>query len=401
VSPRSAVETTDTPGCSIALRRVDGPEARELFFHCRPSVASTDAGAQAEAIHRAIAGVLEAEGGIAGSFACETLFLRSAADLASVRAARDRAIAVCHESFGRFAITEIEQPPLDPRAQLEVSVHAVLPLPGAPPLRVDAFPARSACGCAECARSRGLRVQVGDDARLHASAVHGAGEGAHDQALDMFRVAEELLAQAGMEFRDVLRTWIRLRDIDRDYADLNRARRAFFAARGIDPAPASTGIGGAPMSGQHDLVLDFYAVRRTRPPARPARTMMHTPTLNEASCYGSDFARGIAVVETNKIALHVSGTASIDEAGRTVHPASFEAQVDRMLLNVASLLEGQGASFRDVVSAITYVRDPADGERLRRKLREAGFDGFPNALVVAPICRPDLLCETEVLAVRP
>ena len=65
----------------------------------------------------------------------------------------------------------------------------------------------------------------------------------------MFGLAEDLLRQAGMEFRDVVRTWIHLRDIDRDYADLNRARREFFAARGIDPVPASTGIGGGPVSG--------------------------------------------------------------------------------------------------------------------------------------------------------
>ena len=107
------------------------------------------------------------------------------------------------------------------------------------------------------------------------------------------------------------------------------------------------------------------------------------------------------MVETNKVALHVSGTASIDEAGRTAHPGDFEAQADRMLVNVAALLEGQGATFGDVVSAITYLRRPADAERLREKLREAGFEGFPNALVAAPICRPDLLCETEALAVLP
>jgi len=160
--------------------------------------------------------------------------------------------------------------------------------------------------------------------------------------------------------------------------------------------------GQAPVAEGHDLCLELYAVRGARPPFRRAvRTVMSARTLNEASAYGSDFARGIAVAEANKTALLVSGTASIDEAGRTVHPASFEAQADRMLVNVAALLEGQGATFRDVVSAITYVKHPADGERLRRKLREAGFDGFPNSLVVAPICRPDLLCETEVLAVRP
>jgi enamine deaminase RidA (YjgF/YER057c/UK114 family) len=128
---------------------------------------------------------------------------------------------------------------------------------------------------------------------------------------------------------------------------------------------------------------------------------MSAPTLNEARSYGSDFARGIRIDEANKVALHVSGTASIDEAGRTAHPDDFEAQVDRMLVNVASLLEGQGATFGDAVSAITYLKRPADAERLRTKLRDAGFVGFPNVLVEAPICRPELLCETEVLAALP
>ena len=107
------------------------------------------------------------------------------------------------------------------------------------------------------------------------------------------------------------------------------------------------------------------------------------------------------VVEANKIALHVSGTASIDEAGRTAHPGDFEAQAERMLANVAALLEGQGAGFRDVVSAITYLKHPADAARLRSKLSAAGYEGFPHALVAAPICRPELLCETEALAVLP
>jgi enamine deaminase RidA (YjgF/YER057c/UK114 family) len=70
-------------------------------------------------------------------------------------------------------------------------------------------------------------------------------------------------------------------------------------------------------------------------------------------------------------------------------------------VNVAALLDGQGASFEDVVSAITYLKNPEDAPRLRQKFREAGYDGFPNVLVVAPVCRPELLCETEALAVLP
>jgi enamine deaminase RidA (YjgF/YER057c/UK114 family) len=128
---------------------------------------------------------------------------------------------------------------------------------------------------------------------------------------------------------------------------------------------------------------------------------MTSPTLNEAPEYGADFVRGMKVVESNKVALLVSGTASIDENGRTAHVDDFEAQADRMLVNLAALLRGQGADFADVVSAFTYLKHPTDAERLRRKLREAGFEGFPHAIVIAPICRPELLCETEALAVLP
>jgi enamine deaminase RidA (YjgF/YER057c/UK114 family) len=195
-----------------------------------------------------------------------------------------------------------------------------------------------------------------------------------------------------------VRTWIHMRDIHRDYADLNRARREFFRARGIDPVPASTGIGGGPVSGRHDLCLGVYAAKAGRP---LVRTVMTSPTLNEAPQYGADFVRGMKIVETNKVALHVSGTASIDEHGSTAHIGDFDAQADRMLVNIAALLEGQGADFGDVVSAITYLKHPADARRLREKLRAAGFEGFPHALVEAPICRRELLCETEALAVVP
>jgi enamine deaminase RidA (YjgF/YER057c/UK114 family) len=253
-----------------------------------------------------------------------------------------------------------------------------------------------ACGCAECAGAHGLRIHIGNEVRFHAAALCGPGETAYDQTLGMFVLAEDLLRKAGMEFRDVVRTWIHMRDIDRDYAHLNRARREFFRARGIDPVPASTGIGGGPVAERHDLCLGVYAVKAGRP---LVRTVMTSPTLNEAAQYGADFVRGMKMVETNKVALHVSGTASIDEHGRTVHIGDVDAQADRMLVNIAALLEGQGARFGDVVSAITYLKHPADARRLREKLRAVGFEGFPHALVAAPICRPDLLCETEALAV--
>jgi hypothetical protein len=52
-------ETIDSHGCSVILRRVAGPEAREFFLAGAPRGEATDAGGQAEAIYRAILGVLE------------------------------------------------------------------------------------------------------------------------------------------------------------------------------------------------------------------------------------------------------------------------------------------------------------------------------------------------------
>ena len=397
LSPHPIDGSNQPHGCTIAVRRVEGPEAREIFFHCQPPAEVRDAGRQADAIYRSILAALEAEGAGFESVVSETVFLRELREhIGFVREARQSVLAAHGGMAHRPATTEIGQPPLNEHACLEVSLQAVITNASRPSVQV--IEADPGCDCAECARAHGLRIDVGDETRFHAAGLCGPGDNAYDQTLGMFTRAEELLRKAGMEFHDVVRTWIYLREIDRDYADLNRARRTFFEARGIDPVPASTGIGGGPVSEAHDLCLGVYAVKAGR---SVARTVMTSPTLNEAPQYGADFVRGMRVGEVNKIALHVSGTASIDEDGRTVHRDDFEAQSDRMLVNIAALLEGQGASFGDAVSAITYLKRPEDAPRLRQKLQQAGFAGFPNALVVAPICRSDLLCEIEVLAALP
>jgi enamine deaminase RidA (YjgF/YER057c/UK114 family) len=72
-----------------------------------------------------------------------------------------------------------------------------------------------------------------------------------------------------------------------------------------------------------------------------------------------------------------------------------------MLVNISALLAAQGASFQNLVSAVTYLKNPSDATLLRAVFQDRGFDGFPCTLVEAPICRPELLCETEAVAVLP
>ena len=388
-------KTSDSP---TFLRRFTGPEAHELFGVFRPERTPASVSRQAEAVYGAISAELVAEGASFDDLVCETLFFRDIRqDLSALLDARRRVLGDANLASLHPLTTFVEQPPLDESAPFELSMSAVIPRQRwtASAAEVRGTPR---CGCEACSLSGGRLVNLGDQTSLHAGNIHGLGGNAFDEAYDMFCSAESLLERAGMSFRDVLRTWIYLRDIDRDYEALNQARRQFFRHRGIELRPASTGVGAGFFSGAHNVSMKLYAVRSPRP---LEVDLMSASSLGEAWEYGADFSRGLRVVEANKIALYIAGTASIDEAGRTVHAGEFESQVDRMLMNISSLLGAQGASFRDVMSAVTYLKRPRDGARLRAVFRDHGFDGFPTTLVAAPLCRPDLLCETEVVAALP
>lgn len=383
---------------SAGLRRFAGPEADELTILCRPEVPSSlEPAVAAEAAYRLLATRLVDEQASFRDVTAETIFVRDIGrDLPQVLDVRARVLA----EFGRDADAPapafIGQAPLT-GAALEIAATAVVPH------RRDAWEVRdvaaeSSCRCPGCARSAARLVSLGEQTSLYSSNIYGNGDDAFTQALDMFGAAERLLARCGMGFGDVVRTWIHLRDIDRDYDALNRARREFFRRHGLDLRPASTGVQGAPFSGVHDMSLCLHAVRSTRP---LAIARMSTPTLNEAWSYGADFSRGLRVVGVNKVALHISGTASIDETGRTVHLGDVAAQGERMLRNIETLLAGQGASLADLVYGVLYLKRPADAAVLREICHRRGFDGFPYALVEAPLCRPELLCEAEAFAVLP
>jgi enamine deaminase RidA (YjgF/YER057c/UK114 family) len=91
----------------------------------------------------------------------------------------------------------------------------------------------------------------------------------------------------------------------------------------------------------------------------------------------------------------------VDEEGRTAHVDEFAPQVERMLLNIETLLAAQHASFQNVVSAVTYLKTAADAPAFQRVLNNRGLADLPNLLVHAAVCRPDLLCEMEAIAALP
>lgn len=365
---------------------------------CRPAPGRSDIATQAASAYDSLSALLAAEGTTIDAVVAETVFFRDIRrDLNAVLAARERVLGAGDPSLRGPPVTVIEQTPIEDEARFEIALWALVPH-ACKAWNVREVRATPRCGCEACARTAARLVGLSDYTYLFTGNIHGRGGTILDEARDMFRAAEALLQAAGMTFRNVVRTWIQLRDIDRDYADLNRARREFFASRGIELRPSSTGVGGIPGAGQHALSMSLYAVQSKSPVTVEP---MSTPRLSEAWEYGADFSRGLRVEEANKVALYVAGTASVDEAGRTVHAGDLDSQAERMLVNIASLLEAHGATFADVVSAVTYLRHAGDAQRLRAIFRHRGFGGFPLALVEAPLCRSDLLCETEVVSALP
>jgi enamine deaminase RidA (YjgF/YER057c/UK114 family) len=399
VHPSQPERRIRTSEASTVVRRFSGPAADELFLLCRPGDRVAAAARQAETVYEAMLDALAVEGVGPEVVVSETVFFRRIRDdFEVVRSARSRVLGGAGLDAYRPATTFVGQPPLGEGAHLELAATAVLPRPRGSSSAHDVI-RTLACSCTAC--SRGVRARVvplGDQTYLYAGNIYGSGRDPFEEAYDMFRVAEGLLADAAMYFGNVIRTWIHLRDIDRDYDALNEARREFFRHCRLERKPASTGVQGIPLPDAHDVSMSLYAVKSARP---LDVTLMSTPSLNEAWSYGSDFSRGLRLAEANRVSLYVSGTASIDEAGRTVHVGNFEAQVDRMLHNIASLLSQQGASFEDLVSGVTYLKNASDAPVLRSMLHERGFDGFPCALVEASLCRPELLCEAEAVAMLP
>ena len=134
------------------------------------------------------------------------------------------------------------------------------------------------------------------------------------------------------------------------------------------------------------------------------RAITNHKALNEAYDYGSAFSRGMRIDLNGLTILLISGTASIDEAGRTVHVGDFRAQQRRTYDNITKLLAAEGATWHDIVRTTCYLRDierdyQAFNEERTAFFKEQGLDPLPASTgIQAILCRPDLLIEIEAIA---
>ena len=103
--------------------------------------------------------------------------------------------------------------------------------------------------------------------------------------------------------------------------------------------------------------------------------------------------------------LLISGTASVDEHGQSVHVGDFRAQTWRTYQNITALLEAEGGTWQDVVRTSCYLRDierdyGAFNEIRTEFFKQQGLNPLPASTgIQAIICRPELLVEIEAMAI--
>ena len=137
------------------------------------------------------------------------------------------------------------------------------------------------------------------------------------------------------------------------------------------------------------------------------KAITNRDVLNEAYDYArpSSFSRGFRIDIKGITILLISGTASIDEYGKTVHEGDFRAQTLRTYKNITALLASEGATWKDVVRTTCYLRDIERDYALFNEIRtqffaDEGLNPVPASTgIQAILCRPDLLIEMEAMAI--
>jgi len=137
------------------------------------------------------------------------------------------------------------------------------------------------------------------------------------------------------------------------------------------------------------------------------RAICAPDVLNEAYSYAtpSSFSRGLRVELPDYVMLLISGTASVDEYGASVHIGDFRAQCWRTYRNITRLLTSEGASWQDIVKCTCYLRDIERDYKDFNHVRTAFFkwlklDPLPASVgIQARLCREDLLVEIEAMAI--
>src|ERR1051326_2960542 len=118
-------------------------------------------------------------------------------------------------------------------------------------------------------------------------------------------------------------------------------------------------LGCASVGGRHTRA--GVEMKKAKDNSHIKLSTMHVPRmLNEAYHYEDPscaFSRGMRCQIGDTTLLFLSGTASVDHRGKSIHFGDFKAQTRRMYDNLTALLKSEGATWHNVVKILIFLTD--------------------------------------------
>ncbi len=220
-----------------------------------------------------------------------------------------------------------------------------------------------------------------------------------EQTLELLESIQTILQANGFSMTDIVRTWFYNDDILSWYGEFNRVRTGFYKQTGLydHRIPASTGVGIFHPENKASIAH----VLAIKPKTGPVHIeTVESPLQCSATRYGSSFSRAAIIKYNGASRLYVSGTASIDEAGKTVYLNDLQGQIKQTYKVVEEILASCRMRYANIVSGVIYFAQSRDIAVYRDMLRTQQIPVFPAVFSENVVCRGDLLFEIEVEALN-
>ncbi len=218
------------------------------------------------------------------------------------------------------------------------------------------------------------------------------------QARQTFEKMQTALNLVGMDFSNIVRTWLYINDILAWYDEFNKVRTEFFEEQNLfrKLVPASTGIGVANPAGTA-LITELLAIKPKNQNVliRPITSPLQCPAVD----YKSSFSRAVEITLSDHRRLYISGTASIAPNGKTAHIGNVEKQIARTMEVVQAILESCKMTWDNTSRAIAYFKNIDNLPLLDKYCSKNSLPPMPIAAAHGEICRENLLFEIEIDAV--
>jgi enamine deaminase RidA (YjgF/YER057c/UK114 family) len=140
--------------------------------------------------------------------------------------------------------------------------------------------------------------------------------------------------------------------------------------------------------------LDLVAVTPAAD-SKPVICQLSNPAQQDAFLYGASFSRGALIRPQDVNLIEVSGTAAIDEDGKSLYPGDIRSQIACTLDKIEVLIGQVGARLGDICAASVFVKRSEYASIFWEMAARRGIEEFPGICVVADMCRDELLFEID------